>query len=145
MTGFTRRETLVGTIAGVVAAPLAATPRETTSLDAIARRKGLRFGSAIAWGAPGADRGSFANPAYARLVSFECGLIVSENEMKWQWLRPSPTTFAFERFDAILAWAERNRLAARGHNLLWHQPKCFSPGSTAMISARPRDARPNAC
>jgi endo-1,4-beta-xylanase len=125
MTGFTRRETLVGTIAGVVAAPLAATPRETTSLDAIAKRKGLRFGSAIAWGAPGADRGSFANPAYARLVSSECGLIVSENEMKWQWLRPSPTTFAFERFDAILGWAERNRLAARGHNLLWHQPKWF--------------------
>ena len=125
MTGFTRRETLVGTIAGVVAAPLAAPPRETTSLDATARRKGLRFGSAIAWGAPGADRGCFANPAYARLVSSECGLIVSENEMKWQWLRPSPTTFAFERFDAILGWAERNRLAVRGHNLLWHQPKWF--------------------
>ncbi|WP_010160745.1 endo-1,4-beta-xylanase [Sphingomonas sp. PAMC 26617] len=125
MTGFTRRETMFGTIAGLAAAPLAAAAREAPSLDTLARRKGIRFGSAIAWGAPGADRGSFANPAYARLVSSECGSIVSENEMKWQWLRPSPTTFAFERFDAILGWAEREHLAVRGHNLLWHQPKWF--------------------
>ncbi|WP_242181693.1 endo-1,4-beta-xylanase [Sphingomonas sp. CARO-RG-8B-R24-01] len=124
MTGFTRRETMFGTIAGLAAAaPLAAAGREEPSLDTLARRKGIRFGSAIAWGAPGADRGSFANPAYARLISAECGSIVSENELKWQALRPSPTTFAFERFDAILGWAERERLAVRGHNLLWQQPK----------------------
>ena len=36
------------------------------SLDVLARKSGRRFGSAVAWGPPGADRGSFANPAYAR-------------------------------------------------------------------------------
>ena len=116
---------MLGTLAGAIAAPLTAALPTAPSLNAVARQKGLRFGSAIAWGAPGADRGSFANPAYARLVAKECGLIVSENEMKWQSLRPSPTTFAFERFDAIVGWAERNNLAIRGHNLLWHQPKWF--------------------
>ncbi|WP_267387127.1 endo-1,4-beta-xylanase [Sphingomonas sp. GC_Shp_3] len=107
----------------MVAAPLAGKSASSLSLNAIATRKGLRFGSAIASGAPGADRGSVANPAYANLVASQCGLVVAENEMKWQALRPTPTTFAFERFDTILRWAERQHLAVRGHNLLWHQPK----------------------
>jgi len=127
MPDFARRDIILAGILGAAAAPLpllAATDM-APSLDILARRKGLRFGSAISWGTPGADRGSIANPPYERLVAAECGLIVAENEMKWQALRPSPTTFAFERFDAILAWAERQRLGTRGHNLLWHQPKWF--------------------
>ena len=43
--------------------------------------------------------------------------------MKWQRLRPAPDVFDFAPFDTIVAWAERNGLAVRGHNLLWHQPK----------------------
>jgi endo-1,4-beta-xylanase len=127
MPDFARRDIILAGILGAAAAPLpllAATDM-APSLDVLARRKGLRFGSAISWGTPGADRGSIANSPYERLVAAECGLIVAENEMKWQALRPSPATFAFERFDAILAWAERQRLGTRGHNLLWHQPKWF--------------------
>ncbi|MET4665794.1 endo-1,4-beta-xylanase [Sphingomonas sp. PvP056] len=123
MTGFARRDVLMAGIMGAVASPLVARTDIPPSLDVLARRKGLRFGSAISWGTAGADRGSIANPPYARLVAAECGVIVAENEMKWQALRPSPTAFAFERFDAIVAWAESKRLATRGHNLLWHQPK----------------------
>jgi endo-1,4-beta-xylanase len=125
MTGITRRDMVIGSAGLVAATPFAAavSAPAPTSLDGIAATRGMRFGSAVAWGAVGADRGSFANPAYARLVTSECGLIVPENEMKWQWLRPTPTGFAFERFDAIVAWAEASRLAVRGHNLLWHQPK----------------------
>ncbi|WP_242146382.1 endo-1,4-beta-xylanase [Sphingomonas sp. BAUL-RG-20F-R05-02] len=123
MLGLTRREAVLGALGGMVAAPLAGEGTSSLSLNAIATRKGLSFGSAIASGAPGADRGSVANPAYANLVASQCGLVVAENEMKWQALRPTPTTFAFERFDTILRWAERQHLAVRGHNLLWHQPK----------------------
>lgn len=126
MSATTRRDMMIGAT-GVFAAPLllgtAAAPAR--SLNAIAARNGLRFGAAIAWSRRDADRGSFGNPAYARLVEAECGLIVPENEMKWQWLRPTSTSFAFERIDAIVDWAERNGLAVRGHNLLWHQPKWF--------------------
>jgi endo-1,4-beta-xylanase len=127
MPDFARRDIILAGILGAAAAPLpvlAATDM-APSLEILARRKGLRFGSAISWGTPGADRGSIANAPYERIVAAECGLIVAENEMKWQALRPSPTTFAFERFDAILAWAERQHLGTRGHNLLWHQPKWF--------------------
>lgn len=92
-------------------------------LAAAASAKGRRFGSAVAWGRPGADRGSFANPAYAALLEGDCDLLVAENEMKWQALRPAADRFAFERFDAILAYSEAQGMVMRGHNLLWHQDK----------------------
>lgn len=92
-------------------------------LQAIAASKGMRLGSCVAWGRPGADRGSFANPAYAALLTRDCGLLVPENEMKWQAIRPSATSFDFTHMDAIMAWATAKRLPVRGHNLLWHQPK----------------------
>ena len=125
MTGFTRRDAIIGSAAVLAASPLSAAGPEPTSLNAIAVSKGMRFGSAVGWSMPGADRGSFANPAYARLVEAECGVIVPENEMKWRALRPGPNSFSFEKADAIVAWAERHHLAVRGHNLLWHQPKWF--------------------
>ncbi len=94
-----------------------------TGLQSLAGAKGLRLGSSFGWAAKGADRGSFANPAYAELLTRDCGLLVPENEMKWQALRPTPTSFAFAKFDAMMAWADANSLPVRGHNLLWHQPK----------------------
>jgi endo-1,4-beta-xylanase len=118
----TRRAVLAGTAALLGATPaMAAAP--AASLQAIAATRNRRFGSAVAWSAPDADRGSFANPFYARLLEAECSLLVPENEMKWQALRPSPTRFDFAKFDAIMAYAERQGMAVRGHNLLWHQPK----------------------
>ncbi len=75
------------------------------SLHALARRSGRRFGSAVAWGAPGADRGSFANPAYAAILERECGLLVPENELKWQWTRPAAGRFELRQFDAIVDYA----------------------------------------
>lgn len=93
------------------------------SLHAIAGRRGMRFGSAVAYAPGRPNAGSFDNPRYAALLEAECGLLVAENEMKWQALRPSPTEFAFERFDAIVNYAAAQNMAVRGHNLLWHQPK----------------------
>jgi len=126
MSETTRRAALIGamSVAGSIATEsIVGATAVQTGLAALAMRKGMRFGSAIGWSQAGTDRGGIANPAYAGIVKRECDLIVAENEMKWQSLRPTPTTFAFERFDAIVAWAERQRLAVRGHNLLWHQPK----------------------
>ena len=134
--GITRRESLTA-LAGLAvsacaggpaeAVPAARTPERGAAphdgLQALASTRGLRIGSCFAWAAPGADRGSFANPAYASLLKRDCGLLVPENEMKWQALRPSATRFDFTRFDAMMDWADANGLPVRGHNLLWHQPK----------------------
>jgi endo-1,4-beta-xylanase len=114
------------------------TPPGIASLQSLAATKGMRFGSCFAWGEPGADRGSFANPAYADLLRRECGLLVAENEMKWQSIRPGPTSFDFRRFDAMMAWADANALPVRGHNLLWHQPKWMPRWEEAYdFGARP--------
>jgi endo-1,4-beta-xylanase len=98
---------------------------EAASLKSLARRSGRRFGSAFAWGAPGADRASFANPAYAYLLERECELAVPENELKWQWTRPAADRYATEQFDAMVAYAGREGFAMRGHTLFWAPQKWY--------------------
>lgn len=98
---------------------------EGRSLNSLALRGGRRFGSAVASTPWNADAGSFQNPAYAALVKAECGLVVPENEMKWQAMRRSPDTFDFSRMDALVAWAQSQDLDVRGHTLLWHRPQWF--------------------
>jgi len=94
-------------------------------LDTLAQRKGRRFGSAIA-STPGQSvAGSIQNPDYVAIIKAECGLLVPENEMKWQATRPGPETFDFARMDQIVAWAQANAMELRGHTLLWHRPQWF--------------------
>jgi endo-1,4-beta-xylanase len=118
-------------LAGLAAAPLAARAAPlfavaepavpSPSLNALAMRKGRRFGSAIGAG----KGGGIENPAYAAIVAGEGGVIVPENELKWQWTRPGPEKFDFERMDAIVAWAQAHKLAIRGHTLFWDRPERF--------------------
>ncbi len=106
--------------------PPAPTPiAPSQSLAALARDKGMRFGSAM--GAGNATSGSFRNPDYARLLRTDCAILVPENEMKWQALRPGPDSFTFGPFDEMVTFAEANGLAMRGHTLLWHRPQ-WMPG-----------------
>jgi len=85
----------------------------------------MRFGSAVAWSAAGADAGSFANPSYAALLELDCNVIVPENELKWEAIRPSATSFDFSRADAMLAYADSKRIAMRAHTLLWYVQERF--------------------
>jgi endo-1,4-beta-xylanase len=119
-----RRQALAGGAALVASAAVAA-PAAADSLDSLARRSGRRFGSAVAWGHPGADRGSFANPAYARILERECGLLVPENELKWQWSRPGPDKFDFRQFDGIADYATAHGFPLRGHTLFWTPAKWY--------------------
>lgn len=124
-----RRQALTVAAAGVslvFGAPALAQPvTPKPSLNELARRKGLRFGSAIAAGASDARRrgGSIDDPDYVAVVAGECGLLVPENEMKMQTLRPSPDVFDFARADRLTAFAAERSLDVRGHNLLWHNTR----------------------
>ncbi len=91
------------------------------SLKSLAAAKGIRFGSTV--GAGGISSGSFRNPDYARLLEADCAILVPENEMKWQAIRPNATDFNFAPFDAMLDFAESKNMAMRGHTLLWHRPQ----------------------
>lgn len=120
----TTRRTLLQALAGAALLPsslpvLAATPSpEGEALKDIAQRKGLRFGTAV-----GSGRNQFGDPAYRALVERECNIIVAENEMKWQALEPARDAYRFGPADAMLAWAERSKMAMRGHNLFWQAEK----------------------
>lgn len=137
----TRRQTLAGMASASAFAAAGCTPavREianaasavsgsavpSPSLDAVARRAGHRFGSAIASNTRFPDSGSVQNPAYTAIVDGECSVVVPENEMKWQAIRPDAATFDFTRMDAIVRWAKANDKDVRGHTLLWHRPRWF--------------------
>ena len=129
MLGATRR-TVLGGLASLPLAGCAASMTGSSvatpspSLDALARRGGRRFGSAVAWNREGRGM-SVTNPRYADVVRAECGIVVPENELKWQAIRPSPDRFDFRAMDAIAAWAKANALDLRAHVLLWHRPEWF--------------------
>jgi endo-1,4-beta-xylanase len=123
----TRREMIAGgtalAAAGLASPALGREPLH--GLNMIAAQRGLRFGSCVAWSPPGADRGSFANPAYAELLERDCGLLVAENEFKWQRTRPDAKTFNFDAFDAMIAYSDARGMKMRGHTLLWHKIERF--------------------
>lgn len=131
------RRTVLG---GLASLPLAAcvTAADVTgegSLASLASRSGRQFGSAIA----ARGGGSIRNPAYAALVRSQCNLVVPENEMKWQALRPDADTYDFNGMDAIVRWAAQHGLAVRGHTLLWHRPEWFPQWLNAHdFGANPR-------
>ncbi len=130
LTHATRRETLAGlaalSLAGCSRGGENPPPADTasSSLNALAAKKGRRFRSAIAWNA-GTDGGTIQNPDYTKIVKAECGVVVPENELKWQWTRPDAKSFDFARMDQIAAWAKAEDKAIRGHTLLWHRPRWF--------------------
>jgi endo-1,4-beta-xylanase len=111
---------------GAVTVPPAATSSmqsTASSLHALAKSKGMRFGSTLSAAPVGRVAGSFNNPNYAAILEAECGLLVPENEMKWQSIRPSSETFNFASFDAMMGWAQAKSMAMRAHTLLWHKPR----------------------
>ena len=103
------------------------TPTATGSIAAAAAAKNIKFGSTFAWSTAGANAGSFANPQYAALLERDCNILVPENELKWESIRPSATQFDFTRADDMLAYAQRQNMEMRGHTLLWYVEERF-PG-----------------
>ncbi len=121
-----------GGSAGTTPAPVSApppTPPATgvpqPSLNAIAAQRGRKFGSTVASSPGNTNAGSIQNAEYTAIIKGECRIVVPENEMKWQAVRPAPTAYAFDRMDEIVRWAQQNALAVRGHTLLWHRPQWF--------------------
>ena len=118
------------------------------SLNALAKAKGLMFGSCLGTGPSGASPStafegarskSFDDAQVRALTVAQCGLMVPENELKWYVLRPSPAAaFDFRRADILIAFAEEHGLAVRGHTLLWNVPKWFPPWVASYdFGARP--------
>lgn len=79
-----------------------------------AARKGVLYGAAAL------SQHLSQSRAYSTVFARECGVLVSQNELKWRALRPSRETYRFAGADRLLSFAQAHRLAFRGHCLVWH-------------------------
>ena len=106
---------------------------ETVTLRELAAQKGLVFGTTISAAQIAGDR------PFIDLVRQEAGLVVAENEMKWQVMnRGAPGDDDYGPADAIAAFAAANDLVLRGHNLLWYHrtPEWFFDLPSARAQER---------
>jgi len=102
--------------APTVQPPAAAAPplQGQPSLKRRAAAKGLLYGAAAQ------PQILTAEPDFANSFARECAILVSENQLKWEALRPTPTQFNFAGGDALLAFAQQHQMLFRGHTLVWH-------------------------
>lgn len=67
-----------------------------------------------------AEIGAFrGDPRYREALKRHCDVVVPMNDLKWQALRHERARFDFAGADEIVAFAEANGKALRGHTLLW--------------------------
>jgi len=90
-------------------------------LREVATSSGVIFGAAIR------KKHLVDDPLYSLLVANQCGILVPELELKWEALRPEPDQFNFHDGDWLYEYGRSNRMAFRGHTLVWEAalPKWF--------------------
>jgi endo-1,4-beta-xylanase len=95
----------------------------SNSLRAHAAARGLLYGAAVNpahLDADGVAAGSTGD-GYTLLVQQQAGILVAENSMKWEGLRPGPSIFDFTQADKLMRFAGLAGQKVRGHNLCWHE------------------------
>ena len=76
--------------------------------------RGVYVGAAV-------DMNPFRNEAaYRTALGREFNMLVAENAMKFDAMHPSQNTYNFTAADELVAYAEANGMAVRGHVLVWH-------------------------
>jgi endo-1,4-beta-xylanase len=89
-------------------------------LGQVAAGKGILFGACSRGLLP--EDGPLrieSDPAFAALFKHECRMMTTEYQVKMPNLRPQPDRWDFEAADLLMDFATRNRMAFRGHCLLW--------------------------
>jgi endo-1,4-beta-xylanase len=107
----------LATLGSGVSLPIPVTSRaeEILALRTLAAKKGLLYGTTIS------ARQITGDPRFVDLVLQQTGLVVAENDMKWQVMnRGARGDDDYGPADAVAAFAYENDLALRGHNLLWY-------------------------
>src|SRR5215475_8236470 len=102
------------TLALAVCALAIARPAIAAPLRTSATAKGLFVGAAV-------NMTPFRNePIYNDTLRREYNLLVAENAFKFDALHTARTTYNFTDADALVAFAQANGMAIRGHTLVWH-------------------------
>jgi len=93
-------------------------------------RHSFLFGTAIAY-APFADPGDDGRH-YRQFILDHFSALVCENEMKWYATEVERGREDYAPADALLAFADQNGLAMRGHCLFWEQEEWVQPWVSAL-------------
>ena len=97
------------------ALPVSNRAEEILALRKLAAEKGMLYGTTIS------ARQITGDPRFVDLVLQQTGLVVAENDMKWQVMnRGARGDDDYGPADTVAAFALENDLALRGHNLLWY-------------------------
>ncbi|MGH7999575.1 MAG: endo-1,4-beta-xylanase, partial [Brasilonema sp.] len=83
-------------------------------LNKRAAAKGLIYGAACGRDLLASDKNLEAS------IVQECGILVPENELKWQLVQPRPDVFDFSGASKIATFARAHNMLFRGHTLVWH-------------------------
>lgn len=83
------------------------------SLRSLAEKRKIFVGAAVNTNLLSKD------PEYKKILESEFNMVVAENAMKWNFLRPNESTFLFDEADKLVDFAEKNDMAVRGHTLVW--------------------------
>jgi endo-1,4-beta-xylanase len=113
-----------------LAGSLAAGSREQSLRD-LAASRGLLYGAAT-------QRSILAgDPQFAAAFAQQCGMLVPENELKWDFIRPTPETYNFDSADWLYNFTQQHQMKFRGHTLAWN--KALPPWFNSY--ANPENAR----
>lgn len=105
-------ESLLGIEDGLEAAD--SRPLSDQPLRDQAQGRGLIYGAAVGYDDLMNDR------HLASAVLRECGLVSTENDAKWERLRPTPDAFDFTQLDGLFDFAAQHDMRLRCHPLVWH-------------------------
>jgi endo-1,4-beta-xylanase len=89
-------------------------PEPSTSLNEIAARKGIFYGSCAGY------RRLSTDPGYQKAFATQCGLLVPETELTWEVVRPTVDSYNFAAADWLFRFTQDRGLKFRGHALVWH-------------------------
>ena len=85
------------------------------SLKSHAAARGLLTGCAVNAALFREDEG------FRKLLAEQYSILVPENCLKWNILRPTAESYSFTDADSLVAFAEMHRMKVRGHNFVWHE------------------------
>ncbi|ADN02828.1 endo-1,4-beta-xylanase [Spirochaeta thermophila] len=83
------------------------------TMRGLADRRDFLFGVAVA-------STDLLDPTASKILQENFNLLVAENIMKLQYLRPSPTLWNWRPVDDLVNFAKEHRMKLRGHTFLWH-------------------------
>ena len=89
------------------------TPRKGWGLDGIARKRSLRFGTAV-------NAAQLDDPSYQKLLVRDCSVVTPENEFKWKWMEMKRGVYNVKKANRIYSFADTHGMAIRGHTFAWN-------------------------